>query len=168
MAGIRFNVFTSNFDYVGSSSTPVGSGATLTEETPTGTIDGSNNIFNVGHTPVFLEIDGKLRTEGYGYTYDSGTGDITVDPLIAPVQSILSFWNDTSSPKTLTREDPSSGAVDGVNLDFVFAHVPVLIEADGDFRVDGFGYTVSGAGPYTVSMDPLIPPQQSVVSFYNA
>ena len=66
-------------------------GATVTKETPTGTIDGSNNIFTVSNEPVFVEVDGLLRVAGYGYTYAGGT--ITVDPLAPPLQSIVSFYN---------------------------------------------------------------------------
>lgn len=71
----------------GSSST----GSTLSTEVPVGVIDGSNNIFTVTHTPVFVMIDGNTRVEGYGYTYAAPT--ITVDPLLAPTQAIISFYN---------------------------------------------------------------------------
>lgn len=68
-----------------------GSGKTLTPEIPVGTIDGSNTIFTVIHQPVFVEIDGMLRIDGYGYTFTGGT--ITTDALGAPVQNITSFYN---------------------------------------------------------------------------
>lgn len=67
-----------------------GSGFTLTEETPTGTVNASNVTFTVLHTPVFVEIDGTLRTSGNGYSYAAGT--ITVNSLIPPVQNIRSFY----------------------------------------------------------------------------
>lgn len=84
-----FNPFTGNLDAVGLTSS--GAGKTLTSETPTGAIDGSNNIYTVLNEPVLVEIDGSFRVAGYGYTYAAGT--ITVDPLLAPVQSIVSFYN---------------------------------------------------------------------------
>ncbi len=68
-----------------------GSGTTLTAETPVGTVDGVNTIFTVAHTPIFMEIDGMIRVNGYGYTYAAPT--ITTDPLTPPVQSIISFYN---------------------------------------------------------------------------
>lgn len=67
------------------------SGATLTAETPVGTVNGVNTTFTVAHAPVFVEIDGMCRVAGYGYTYAAPT--ITTDPLTPPVQSITSFYN---------------------------------------------------------------------------
>ena len=68
-----------------------GSGHTLTAETPVGTINGVNTSFTVANTPVFVEMDGTLRVNGYGYTYAGGI--ITTDPLLPPTQSIISFYN---------------------------------------------------------------------------
>lgn len=68
-----------------------GSGASLTRETPVGAVDGSNTIFTVAHTPVFVLIDRLNSVDGYGYTYAAPT--ITVDPLAPPVQAIFSFYN---------------------------------------------------------------------------
>lgn len=68
-----------------------GSGTTLTAENPVGTVDGSNNVFTVSHTPLYIVIDGLSRTGGYGYTFAFPT--ITVDPLAPPVQRIISYYN---------------------------------------------------------------------------
>jgi hypothetical protein len=68
-----------------------GTGSTLTQETPLGTVDGSNTTFIVTHPPVFVIIDGNFRVSGFGYTYLAGT--ISVDPLAPPVQDIRSFYN---------------------------------------------------------------------------
>lgn len=67
------------------------SGSTLTAEIPVGAVNGVNTIYTVTHTPVFVQIDGQFRVDGYGYTYLAGT--ITVDPLTPPSQSIVSFYN---------------------------------------------------------------------------
>lgn len=67
------------------------SGTTISSETPTGTVDGSNTIFTVLHTPLFVMIDGVIRVNGYGYTLAGLT--INVDPLAPPVQVIRSFYN---------------------------------------------------------------------------
>lgn len=72
-------------------STGGGSGASLTAETPVGTVNGVNTTFTVSHTPVFVMVDGLLRVSGYGYTYAAPT--ITTDPLAPPAQNITSFYN---------------------------------------------------------------------------
>ena len=61
-----------------------------TEETPVGTVNGSNVTFTVSNTPKFVIIDGMFRVSGQGYTYSGGI--ITVDSLIPPVQFIRSFY----------------------------------------------------------------------------
>lgn len=67
------------------------SGVTLTPETPIGTVDGVNVTFTVTHTPVQLFTDGLLRVLGTDYTYAVGT--ITMNALLAPVNSIISYYN---------------------------------------------------------------------------
>lgn len=66
------------------------SGITLTEETPTGTVNGVNTTFTTTNTPLFVIIDGMMRVSGQGYTYSSPT--ITVDALTPPTQYIRSFY----------------------------------------------------------------------------
>lgn len=67
----------------------------------------------------------------------------------------------------MTEESPTSGAVNGVNTTYVFAHVPKIIVTDRMTSVDGQGYTYSGTAPtITVEIDPLIPPVQFIRSFY--
>lgn len=58
--------------------------------TPTGTVNGSNNIFTVPTTTIITSVvvDGLERYSGFGYTYNSLTGIITVDPLAPPVEYI--------------------------------------------------------------------------------
>lgn len=69
----------------------VGSGVTLTAETPSGTIDGSNLVFTVSNTPVQLFSDGMYRVLNTDYTYVGGI--ITMNALLAPVISIISYYN---------------------------------------------------------------------------
>ena len=62
-------------------------GSSLTQETPTGTVNGSNTTFTVAHQPVFIVVDGMVRPlvttitdiNGNGFTYSAGT--ITVSSL---------------------------------------------------------------------------------------
>lgn len=65
--------------------------AGFAKEVPTGAINGSNTTYTVANEPLFVLIDGLMRTDGYGYTYTTGT--IEVDALTPPVQSIVSFYN---------------------------------------------------------------------------
>lgn len=64
-----------------------GAGSVLT---PTGTVDGSNTSFSVpaGTTITSVVVDGLERYSGFGYTYNSVTGVITIDPLAPPVEYI--------------------------------------------------------------------------------
>ena len=66
-------------------------GKTLTPETPTGTVNGSNLTFSVLNTPVLLFTDGLYRYITTDYTYSGGV--ITMNALIPPVNSIISFYN---------------------------------------------------------------------------
>ncbi len=76
-----------------------GGGSTLVQETPTGTVDGSNTTFATPNTPVFIVVDGMTRPRvtdindinGNGFTYNAGT--ITVNPLVPPVSFIRDYYN---------------------------------------------------------------------------
>lgn len=70
--------------------TATGTGFTISQETPVGLVNASNTTYTVSHTPIFIMVDGMLRTAGNGYTYVPFT--ISVDPLTPPVQSIISFY----------------------------------------------------------------------------
>lgn len=68
---------------------------------------------------------------------------------------------------SMTEESPTSGAVNGSNTTFVFAHTPKMIVTDRMTSVNGQGYTFSGTEPtVTVEIDPLLPPVQFIRSFY--
>lgn len=139
-----------------------GGGFTLTEETPVGTVDASNNVFTVSNTPLYIIVDGSTRVAGQGYTYASGT--ITVDPLAPPVQWIRSYYNDaTSTTAVLTAEVPV-GAVNGSNVTYTVSNQPLYVVADGLTRVAGQGYTYAAG---VITFDALIPPVQFVISYYN-
>lgn len=79
--------------------TATGSGAALTQETPTGTVNGSNVTFTVLHTPVYIIVDGLIRPlvanianiGGNGFTYSAPT--VTVGALVPPVEYIRSYYN---------------------------------------------------------------------------
>lgn len=76
-----------------------GGGSNLTQETPTGTVDSSNNVFTVVNNPVFIVVDGMTRPlvnnindiGGNGFTYSLGT--VTVNSLVPPTSFIRSYYN---------------------------------------------------------------------------
>lgn len=78
-----------------------GSGSNLTEETPTGTVDGSNNVYHVDNAPLYIVVDNGYRPlvlditelDGNGFIYDAGTGNITVSDLNPPTKFIRAYYN---------------------------------------------------------------------------
>lgn len=137
-------------------------GFTLTEETPVGTVDGSNNIFTVSNTPLYIVTDSNQRISGNGYTYAGGT--ITVDPLIPPVQWIRSYYNASSSSTAILTSETPIGAVNGSNVTFTVSNEPLYIVSDSNIRVSGQGYTYSGG---TITMEATLAPVQFIISYYN-
>jgi hypothetical protein len=132
------------------------------QEIPTGTVNASNVTFTVLNEPLYVVIDGLVRTSGNGYSYATGT--ITVDSLAPPVQNIRSYYYASVTAKTLTQETPT-GTVNGVNTLFTTANTPLYVIVDGMFRVSGFGYSYAGV---TITVDSLAPPVQFIRSFFNA
>lgn len=70
-----------------------GSGATLTAETPVGTINDSNKIFTVSHTPVFINVNGSGYTAGTGIFSSYNSGTITLSSAVGSGGFIISFYN---------------------------------------------------------------------------
>lgn len=76
-------------------------GATLTQETPIGLVNGSNTSFFVTHEPIFVVSDTKHLIEvnnisdmgGNGYTYNIFTGEIVVSLDAPPQYFIVSYYN---------------------------------------------------------------------------
>lgn len=76
-----------------------GTGGGIAQETPTGTVDGSNTTFAVAHQPVFVLADGISHPisasvndfGGNAVTYSAGI--ITFNAVSAPVQYVVSFYN---------------------------------------------------------------------------
>jgi hypothetical protein len=57
-----------------------GGGSALSFETPTGTINGTNDVFTVTHTPVGITLNGLWYFEGDGYTRVG----LTITMLVIP------------------------------------------------------------------------------------
>jgi hypothetical protein len=52
----------------------------------------------------------------------------------------------------ISFETPT-GSVNGSNTSFIVQNVPTYIVADNQTYFQNFGFTLSGTGPYTVTMD---------------
>lgn len=89
-------------------------------------------------------------------------------------QTPVRLWADPSTHRLLVDSSSSSGVhtetptgtVDGSNLVFTFINSPAAISIDGLMRRATKGYTVSGSGPYTVTVDALTPPVYDIFSIY--
>lgn len=86
----KFNVFTSNFDLV---ETGGGSGSTLTQETPVGTVDDSNVTFTVTNTPLYLVVNGGQYAAGQGMYASFLAGTITLSAPVGSTGFITSYYN---------------------------------------------------------------------------
>lgn len=69
--------------------TPVATGILI--ESITGTIDGSNRVFTVGHTPVWVTLAGQTLINGDGFVLSGST--ITFDSAPQIGQTIHNFYN---------------------------------------------------------------------------
>lgn len=69
-----------------------------------------------------------------------------------------------ATPFTLSTEVPV-GAIDSSNTTYTVVHTPIFLEIDGMTRVAGYGYTYVAP---TITVDPLTPPTESIISFYQS
>lgn len=123
-------------------------------ETPSGTINGTNTVFTVSNTPVYVVIDGLTYVEGFGYTYLAGT--ITTSVLVAPTSYIRSVY----SVGTGGVETPVGSVGQGT---FTVSSTPKYELIDNLIRFSGYGY--SYAAP-TVTVDSLVIPINFIRSVY--
>lgn len=66
-------------------STSGGAGSSvLLEENAIGTVDGSNTVFTLSHTPIFISVSGQTMISGNGYTYSVPTATFSFAPLQTP------------------------------------------------------------------------------------
>jgi len=127
-----------------------------TFETPTGVVNGSNTSFSVVNAPLYVIIDGITAVSGFGYTFTGGV--ITVNPLAPPVEYIRSVYSVGSG-----GVETPTGTVNGSNTNFTVVNTPQYIIVDEVILFSGFGYTYGGG---TISVDPLVTPQNFIRSIY--
>lgn len=82
------------------------------------------------------------------------------------VQNLAGEADYDSTKVLLGLENTLSGTIDGVNTVFTCTHIPKMVIADGTIRISGYGYLITGSGPYTITFDSLIPPTQFVKIIY--
>lgn len=126
--------------------------STSITEIPVGAL--GQNTFTVSTTPKYIVIDGRAYVSGFGYTYSSGT--ITVDALVIPQFYIRSVF------------DVGSGGVETpvgalFQNTFTVSNTPKYEIVDSSIWFAGFGYSYSAP---TVSVDPLVTPQEFIRNIY--
>lgn len=119
-----------------------GGGGNINFETPTGTVDDSNDTFTVANEPLYLVVNGAQIFEGAGYTYLAGT--ITLDNPIGTGGFIRSAYGSGISVETPT------GTVDDSNVTFTVANTPLYVVINGAQYFDGAGYSYAGG---TITLD---------------
>lgn len=170
-------------DYIDSSS----SVANVIRETPTGTINGTNDEFTLANTPVSgteqVYLNGVLQDEGASddYTISGSTITFSTAPetgdklLVTYLTSTGTFA--TGSTSFVYNETPT-GTVNGTNDEFTLANTPVsgteMVYRDGQLmKGGGDDYSISG-GTITFTTAPvtgsviLVSYQQSVSVAGNA
>lgn len=81
--------------------------------------------------------------------------------LPIPVTNII---NNTGGGGVNT-ETPTPAA-DGATMIFTVTNAPKFVIVDEMPRVNGFGYTLSGAGPYTITINSLVKAPDQILSIY--
>lgn len=124
-----------------------GSGGTITPTTPPESVDGNNQIFTVSAEPAWIVADGTTFFEGAGYTWNSGTGKITLD---VPPSEFIRYILITGSAATVNTPPE---APDGNNQIFTVSADPKYVVADGETYFEGFGFTYA-TGKITMDIPP--------------
>lgn len=138
------NPFTGRLDYFQAAS----SSSSLTAETPSGTIDGSNVTFTVTNATLLLFLNGAFETAG-GIDYTlSGTTITYVNP--PPIGSThTSFYGSAMNPQV------PSGTIDGANVTFTVSGTITFLFLNGAFQTPaGVDYTLSGSTVTFVNPPP--------------
>lgn len=119
-----------------------GGGGNINFETPTGTINDSNDTFTVANDPLYLVVNGAQIFEGAGYSYAGGT--ITLDNPVGTGGFIRSAYGSGVSVETPT------GTVDDSNVTFTVSNTPLYVVINGAQYFEGAGYSYSGG---TITLD---------------
>lgn len=109
----------------------------VSNEIPTGAIDGFNTTFTLATSPntntLALYIKGVLQEEGVDYTLAGTTITMVLPPLAGSY--MRAFYITGSGVANFTRNEIPGGAIDGMNTVFTIANIPVA---------ESFGVYVNG------------------------
>lgn len=142
------------------SSTGGGGGATLSIESLSGTQDGTNKVFTVAHTPVFINDAGQIMTNGNGFSLSGLT--VTFDNAPPASSSPLQNFFNLGSAVLPGSELVATGTVNGMNTSFTFTQQPTYIVSDGVIYkpLDSNGNTNWSFSVLTATM--TVPPQSAI------
>lgn len=127
----------------------------VSDETPGGTINGSNDTFTLAGTPtagsLMLFINGAFLTEDVDYTLSGSTITFASPPVLGLAGTpFKAFYrtDDGSSVNFADNETPS-GTINGSNGAFTLAHNPspdasIVLFLNGAQLTQGVDFTVSG------------------------
>lgn len=122
------------------------------DETPGGTINGSNATFTLASAPnpaasLQLFQNGILAIQGTDYTLSGATITMTGAPSTGAI--LTAFYRFGSPPGVFVDDEIPHGAVDGSNIAFTLANIPVPATSlklfdNGVLQIQGTDYTISG------------------------
>lgn len=124
-------------------------------ETPSGTINGSNTNFTLAGTPttgsLMLFLNGAFLTQGVDYTVSGSTITFAVAPVagLAGTAFKAFYRTDNGASINFADNETPSGSINGSNAAFTLAHNPspdasILLFLNGQQLTQGVDFTVSG------------------------
>lgn len=131
-----------------------GSGTSLVAyaEVPSGTVDGVNKIFTLTHTPatssnVLIALQGITQNNGTDFTVSGTTVTFAVAPSVG--MGVFAYYNIFSSATGPVSRVAVSGTVNGSNVNFTLASVPITgllyLSLGRQEQIEGVDFTRVGA-----------------------
>lgn len=145
------------------------------DETPSGTVDGSNDIFGLANTPspaisLRLYVNGVLQRYGTDYTLSGSAVTFAVAPASGDnLRAWYRYTGPVSDTQFIDNQTPS-GAINGSNTSFALTNTPLPaasmnLSLNGDLLRRGTDYTLSG-NVITMSVAPST--GDNLIAFYRA
>lgn len=127
----------------------------VSDETPGGTINGSNDTFTLAGTPtsgsLMLFMNGQFLTQGVDYTVSGSTITFASPPVAGLAGKPFKAYYRTADGSNINFADNEtpSGSINGSNTNFTLAHNPspdasVILFLNGQQLTQGVDFTVSG------------------------
>ena len=148
-------------------------------ETPTGTINGSNTVFNLSHTPspvAALELyrNGVLQANGVDYTLSGNTVTFGSNSVPQSGDLMEAYYRIAGSGQAATFADNElpTGTIDGVNLTFALSAAPnptlsLKLYKNGVLLMQNSDYTLSGSAITFVNQSVTPQPGDSISAYYR-